>query len=104
MRRQGHALIQLEVLHFTGWLPYRTREEFDEYGAEHPELEPFPPYDFGASKQTSKKDVRDGGGALQGFLLYVTNLGYTCWFLMLSFLCGNGEWRLTPRKSVTITC
>ena len=47
-RRQCHALTQSEVLHFTGWLPYHTREEFDQYRAEHPELERFPPYNFGA--------------------------------------------------------
>ena len=43
------VLTQSEVLHFVGWLPYLTRDQFDEYRAEHPELEPFPPYDFGVS-------------------------------------------------------
>ena len=59
-RRHCQALTQSEVLHFVGWPPYRTREEFDEYRAENPDLEPFPPYSFGvlASKQESK----DGGG------------------------------------------
>ena len=50
VRRQGHALTQLEVLHFAGWLPYCTREEFDNYRAEHPELVPFPLYDFGSPR------------------------------------------------------
>ena len=45
-RRNGHALTTSEVLDFTGWLPYRTREEFAEHRANHPELEPFTPYDF----------------------------------------------------------
>ena len=30
-RRHCQALTQLEVLHFVGWLPYRTSKEFDEY-------------------------------------------------------------------------
>ena len=76
-RKQGNVLTQSEVLHFTGWLPYRTCEEFEQYCAEHPELETFPPYDFGALKQTSDKDTGDGGGAPQGFSLYATNLEYT---------------------------
>ena len=45
-RRNCHALTTSEVLEFTGWQPYRTREEFVEYRAEHLELEPFPPFDF----------------------------------------------------------
>ena len=45
----GRSATQSEVLHFVGWLPYRTRDQFDEYRAEHPQLEPFPPYDFGVS-------------------------------------------------------
>ena len=66
------------MLHFTGWLPYRNHEEFDQYSAEHSKLEPFPPYDFGAPRQTSDKDVGDEGGAPQGYSLYVTSLAYIC--------------------------
>ena len=42
-RRNCHALTTSEVLDFTGLLPYRTREEFAEYRADHPKLEPFAP-------------------------------------------------------------
>ena len=62
-RRNGHALTTSEVLDFIGWLPYRSREEFDEYHAEHPELEPFPPYNFGASDQTHDKEAKGEGGS-----------------------------------------
>ena len=41
-RRNYHALTTSEVLEFTRWLPYRTREEFTQYRADHQELEPFP--------------------------------------------------------------
>ena len=47
-RRNCHALTTSEVLDFTGWLPYRTKEEFAQHCADHPDLEPFPPYDFDA--------------------------------------------------------
>ena len=42
-RQNCHALTTSEVLNFTRWLPYSTREEFTKYQADHPELEPFPP-------------------------------------------------------------
>ena len=74
-RRQCQVLTQSEVLHFVGWLPYRTLEEFDNYCAKHSELEPFPPYDFGAPGQTSENDAEDGGGVLRGHLPYVSDLG-----------------------------
>ena len=45
-RRQCQVLTQPEVLHFVGWLPYCTHEEFNNYHAKHPELEPFLPSDF----------------------------------------------------------
>ena len=35
-RRNGHTLTRSEVLDFTGWLPYRSREEFAEYRSDHP--------------------------------------------------------------------
>ena len=47
-RRQCQALTQSEVPHFVGWLPYHTSEEFNEYRAEHSDLEPFMPYNFKA--------------------------------------------------------
>ena len=56
-----------------GWLPYRTLEEFDKYRVEHPELEPFPPYDFNAP--TSKREHEDGGGDPPGHSPYVSDLG-----------------------------
>ena len=69
------ALTQLEVLHFVGWLPYRTREEFDEYRAEHPDLESFPPYDFGVFGHTFEKKSEEGGGISRGHSPYVSDQG-----------------------------
>ena len=56
-RRNCHALTTSEVLDFTGRLPYRTRGEFAEYRADHPELEPFPPYNFDAPDQSHDKEA-----------------------------------------------
>ena len=56
-----------------GWLPYRTREEFESYRAEHPELEPFLPHNFRASRDTSEKDPEEGGGVLRGISFYVSD-------------------------------
>ena len=72
-RRQCQVLTQSEVLHFVGWQPYLTREEFDKYRAEHPELEPFPPYDFNAP--SSEREPEDGGDDPPGHSPYVSNLG-----------------------------
>ena len=58
-----------------GWFPYHTREEFDNYSAEPPELEPFPSYDFGAPRNTSEKDAEDEGGVSRSHLAYVSDLG-----------------------------
>ena len=71
--RQGQVLIQSEVLNFTRWLPYHTREEFDNYRTEHPELEPFLPYNFGAPGQAYDKEAGVGGGAPQGYSFFVTD-------------------------------
>ena len=54
-------MTQLEVLHFAGWMPLCTREEFDEYRAEHPELESFPPFNFGVSKREANEESEDRG-------------------------------------------
>ena len=48
------------MLDFTGWLPYRTREEFAEYRADHPELEPFTLYDFDALDQCRDEEAEKG--------------------------------------------
>ena len=66
-RQNGHALTRSEVLDFTGWLPYRSREEFVEYREEHPELEPFPPYNFDAPDQSFDEEA--GKGVLPAGLL-----------------------------------
>ena len=58
-----HALTTLEILDFTGWLPYRTREEFAKYWADHPEFEPFPPYNFDAPNQSHDKGAEEEGGS-----------------------------------------
>ena len=60
-RRNGHALTTSEVLDFTGWLSYKTREEFAEHQANHPELEPFTPYDFDAPNQPYDRDAEEEG-------------------------------------------
>ena len=59
-RQNGHALMRSEVLDFTGWLPYRSREEFVEYREEHPELESFPPYNFDALDQSIDEEAERG--------------------------------------------
>ena len=59
-RRNSHALTRSEVLDFTGWLPYRSREEFAGYRAEHPELESFPPYNFDAPDQSIDEEAEKG--------------------------------------------
>ena len=74
-RRHCQTLTQLEVLHFVGWLPYRTREEFNEYRAEHPDLEPFLPYNFGVLGHASEQEPEDGGGVSRGQSPFVSNLG-----------------------------
>ena len=76
-RKNCHALTTLEVLNFTGWLPYSTREEFAQHRAEHPELEPFPLYDFEASDQTHDKEAEEGGGSPQRCTIYMVDLGFT---------------------------
>ena len=73
-RHQYQALTQSEVLYFIGWLPYRTRKEFDKYRAEHPDLEPFPPYNVGALRDTSEKEPEDGGSVLLGRSRFVSDL------------------------------
>ena len=75
-RRNSHALTTSKVLNFTGWLPYRTREEFVQHRAEHPELEPFPPYDFDASDQAHDKESEEEGGSSQGCSLCMVGLGF----------------------------
>ena len=72
-RRQCQVLTQSEVLHFVGWFPYYTSEEFEAYCVEHPELEPFPPYNFGAPGDTSEKDPDEGDGAPRGYSFYVSD-------------------------------
>ena len=62
-RRNGHALTMSEVLDFTGWLPYKMREEFAEYRANHPELEPFAPFNFDAPDQSHDKGAEEEGGS-----------------------------------------
>ena len=74
-RRHCQALTQSEVLHFMGWLPYRTRKEFDEYRTEHPDLESFPPYYFRVSRHASEEEPEDEGGVLQGHSPYVSDQG-----------------------------
>ena len=69
------ALTQSKVLHFVGWLPYYTRQEFDEYRTEHPDMEPFPPYNFGVPKHPSEKEPEDGGGVPPGHSPFVSDLG-----------------------------
>ena len=44
-RKNSQALTQSEVLEFVGWSPFHTCEQFDQYSAKHPELEPMPPMD-----------------------------------------------------------
>ena len=58
-RRNCQALTQSEVLHFVGWWPFRTSDEFDQYHADHPDLEPFPPtdYGFGTSEHTIEVEL-----------------------------------------------
>ena len=80
-RRQCQALTQSDVLHFVGWLPYCTREKFDKYRTEHPDLEPFLPYDFAARGHTSEKEHEDGGGVPRGHSPYISDLGK---FLLIS--------------------
>ena len=75
-RRDCHALTMSEVLKFTGWLPYRNREEFAQYRAQHPELELFPLYDFEASDQTHHKEDGERGGSSQGCSLFVVDPGF----------------------------
>ena len=41
------ALTQIEVLHFVSLWPFCLSDEFDQYRAEHPDLDPFPPNDYG---------------------------------------------------------
>ena len=62
-RQNCHALTTSEVLNFTGWLPYRMREEFAEYRADHLELEPFAPYNFDAPNQPHDKEAEKEGGS-----------------------------------------
>ena len=57
-RRHCQALTQSKVPHFVGWLPYGTHEEFDKYRAEHPDLEPFLPYNFGFPGTHPSKSLR----------------------------------------------
>ena len=59
-RRNSHALTRTEVLDFTGWLPYKSREEFAGYRVEHPELELFPPYNFNAPDQSVDEQAEKG--------------------------------------------
>ena len=65
-RRHCQALTQSEVLHFVGWLPYRTNEEFDKYRFEHPDLESFQPYNFGVPRNVSEQEPEDEGGFSRG--------------------------------------
>ena len=71
-RRHCQALTQSEVLHFVSWLPYRTREEFDEYRIDNPNLEPFLPYSFGVP--ASEQEPEDGGGVSRGQSPFVSDL------------------------------
>ena len=75
-RRNCHALAMSEVLDFTGWQPYRTREEFVEYRVQHPELEPFPAYDFNNPDRSYDKWVVEEGGSSQDYSLCKVGL----WF------------------------
>ena len=56
-------------------MPFQTRKEFDEYRAEHPELEPFPPYDFRVSEHAAEEEPEEGGGASRGHSPFVNDLG-----------------------------
>ena len=60
-RKNCQALTQFEVLDFVGWSLFRTPKEFDQYRAEHPELEPMPPMDyaFRTSKQVAEAGDSD---------------------------------------------
>ena len=95
-RQNCHALMTSEVLDFTGWLPYCTREEFAEYRADNPELEPFPPYNFDASDQSHDKGVEEEGGSSQDCLLCIVKLGFPWQCLTLLMLLQ--EWRAKVRR------
>ena len=80
-----------------GWLPYRTREEFVAYRAEHPELEPFPPYNFGASGDALEKEAEERGSAPRGHSFYVSDQR-TC-LLVSNYLTSLQGWPRTLRMS-----
>ena len=61
-RRHCQALTQSKVLHFMGWWHFRMREDFYQYRAEHPELDPFPPYSFGTFEHAVEAEPLDQGG------------------------------------------
>ena len=85
-RRNFYALTTSEVLDFTRWLPYRTREEFAQYRADHPELEPFSSYDFDAPNLAHNKEAEDEGGSSQGCSFCMVGLGFPWQFLTLLVL------------------
>ena len=57
--RHYQALTQSEVLHFVGWWPFRTCEDFDQYCVKHPELESFLLYSFGTSEHAAEAETLD---------------------------------------------
>ena len=67
-RRNYQALTQIEVIHFVGWWPFRSCDKFNQYRIEHPDLEPFPPtdYGFGTTKHAVEAGTSDRGGVSQG--------------------------------------
>ena len=73
-RRNSHTLTRTEVLDFTGWLPYRSREEFAEHRAAHPELEPFPPYNFDAPNLAFEEQAEKGVLPIQDYSIRLAGL------------------------------
>ena len=83
-RKNCHVLTQPEVLDYVGWLPFRTRKEFDQHLAEHSELELMPLLDNayrrvgGPSTAPSVLDttehVTETGGSDRGGVLQTLHL------------------------------
>ena len=59
------------------------REEFDQYHVDHPNLESFLPYDFGASKHAAEAEPVNRGDVSQSPSSYVSD--YVCDCLPLTF-------------------
>ena len=70
------------------------RQEFDQYRAEHPELESFPPYNFRAPEHAAEAEQSDRRGVSQGPLSYVNDLGmwlFASNFFPFLYSNGNGQ-------------